>query len=121
MPTPQPPSITAALGERIVHLRKRAGLSQAALARASRVSREAIGKYERGEASASVEMAKRIADALDVTIDHLIGESPLADLDPDTVARVRRLQELPPERRAHVLAVLDAYLRDSHTAKAYAA
>ena len=121
MPPTQAPSITVTLGERIAQQRKRRGLSQSALARESNVSREAIGKYERGEASASVEMAKRIADALGVTLDYLIGEGDLAELDRETLARVRGLQALPDDKRAHVLAVVDAFLRDSHTSKAYAA
>jgi transcriptional regulator with XRE-family HTH domain len=33
-----------------------------------------MGKYERGEAAPSIDFAKRIADALGVTLDYLVGE-----------------------------------------------
>jgi len=33
-----------------------------------------VGKYERGYAIPSIEVAKRIADALEVSLDYLVGE-----------------------------------------------
>jgi ribosome-binding protein aMBF1 (putative translation factor) len=33
-----------------------------------------IGKYERWEAVPSIDAAKKIADALEVSLDHLVGE-----------------------------------------------
>jgi len=33
-----------------------------------------VGKYERGDASPSIEVAKKIADALEVSLDYLVGE-----------------------------------------------
>jgi len=33
-----------------------------------------IGKYERGEAVPSIEAAKKIADAFEVSLDYLVGE-----------------------------------------------
>lgn len=55
----------------ITPLHKEKGWSQAGLANKSQVSREMIGKYERGRAVPSVDAAKKIADALGVTIDYL--------------------------------------------------
>lgn len=53
----------SSIGHRITQLRKEKGWSQTELAGQAGASREAIGKYERGEASPSVETAKNIADA----------------------------------------------------------
>ena len=68
-------------GTRIAQLRKEKGFSQAGLAKVVGISREAIGKYERGEASASIETAKKIADAFDVTLDYLVDETGTGTFD----------------------------------------
>ena len=116
------PTDSATVSERIATLRKRASLSQAALAAAASISREAIGKYERGESSPSVDIAGRIAAALGVSLDYLVAgaTSDLDDLDDGIVARARELAALPDDERRPVLAVLDAYLRDVRIRRAYA-
>ena len=81
----------------------------------------AYGRYERGERVPSIETAKQIAGALGVSLDYLVGDAPEVLRDRDMVARLDAITKLPPQRRAILLDVLDAYLRDSHTAKAYAA
>lgn len=40
-----------------------------------------IGKYERGEAAPSIDAAKKIADALEVSLDNLVGESAFKAFD----------------------------------------
>lgn len=123
MPTHLTKSSTnaATVSERIATLRKRAGLSQAALAKAASISREAIGKYERGESSPSVDIASRIAAALEVSLDYLVAgaTSELDELDDSIIARARELNALPEDERQPVLRVLDAYLRDVRIRQAY--
>lgn len=53
-------------------LRKRAGLSQARLAALIGIEVSALSRYERGAVTPSIEMASRIAKALDISIDELI-------------------------------------------------
>ena len=48
----------------IAELRKSKGWSQADLANKTGISQVMVGKYERGDAIPSIEVAKRIADAL---------------------------------------------------------
>lgn len=48
------------------------GLSQSALARASGVNRVQIADIEAGRATGSVETLKKLAGALDVTLDELV-------------------------------------------------
>ena len=98
------------IGNRIVELRKKKGWSQTELAKQVEASREAIGKYERDEAQPSVETAKKIADALDVTLDYLVDEDALPTFDKNTVKRLKSIQQLDDENKSHVFAMLDAFL-----------
>jgi len=107
-------------GERIALLRKQKGWSQGQLAKVVGASREAIGKYERSEASPSIETAKKIADALEVTLDYLVDESALPAFDKKTVNRLKSIQQLGQDEQAHIFAMLDAFLRDAKTRQAYA-
>jgi DNA-binding XRE family transcriptional regulator len=61
-----------ALGERIRRLRKRAGLTQAELAKRARIGRITVVRIENGQMYARVETLRRIAQALDVKLVDLI-------------------------------------------------
>jgi transcriptional regulator with XRE-family HTH domain len=98
------------IGNRITELRKNKGWSQTELAKQIKASREAIGKYERDEALPSVETAKKIADAFEVTLDYLVDEEALPTFDKKTVTRLKGIQQLDEENKSHVFAMLDAFL-----------
>ncbi len=98
------------IGNRITELRKKKGWSQTDLAKQIEASREAIGKYERNEAQPSVETAKKIADAFDVTLDYLVDEEALPTFDKKTVGRIKSIQQLDDLNQSHVYAMLDAFL-----------
>jgi transcriptional regulator with XRE-family HTH domain len=104
----------------IADLRKQKGWSQTELATESGVSREIIGKYERGEAVPSIEFAKRIADAFGVSLDYLAGEGIHSKLDKKTVKRLQDIESLKDDDKAHLFAIMDAFLRDATARKAYA-
>lgn len=74
----------------IADLRKSKNWSQAELAANSTVSREMIGKYERGEAVPSIDEAKKIADAFEVSMDYLVGEGITTSFDKKTLNACRR-------------------------------
>ena len=97
-------------GNIIITLRKEKGWSQGDLAKQSGVSREMIGKYERGEAVPSNEAAKKIASALGVTLDYLAGEASSAAFDRRTVERIQDIEQLDEGEKQHVFALLDAFL-----------
>ena len=79
-----------------------------------------IGRYERGEGTPSVEAATRLADALGASLDYLTGRASAATTaDVEGLRRVESIAELPPERRRELFNVVDAYLRDFRTARAY--
>jgi transcriptional regulator with XRE-family HTH domain len=98
------------LGDRIAQLRKQKDWSQTELAKKIAASREAIGKYERNEALPSIETAKKIADAFEVSLDYLVDENAVPTFDKKTVNRLKDIQHLNEEDRKHVFALLDAFL-----------
>ena len=58
-------------GERIIELRKAAGLSQYALSQAMEVSRHAVSKWETYQASPDVMHLIRLAEVLDTDVEYL--------------------------------------------------
>lgn len=100
-------------GSIITSLRKEREWSQTDLATKSKVSREMIGKYERGEAVPSIEAAKKIARAFGVSLDYLAGEATSAAFDRKTVERLQDIEKLDAGEREHVFALLDAFLAKS--------
>ncbi|MFC7526262.1 helix-turn-helix domain-containing protein [Parapedobacter sp. GCM10030251] len=100
-------------GNIIQALRKDRGWSQGELATESGVSREMIGKYERGDAVPSIEAAKKLARALGVTLDYLGGEADGPAFDRKTAERMKDIDRLDAAEREHVFALLDAFLAKS--------
>ena len=76
-------------GERITTLRKQLKWSQDDLAKKAGTSAPIIGRYERNEIKPSIEMAKKIADELEVTVDYLIGGSDQLRLDKNYLSALR--------------------------------
>jgi len=60
------------IGQRIKFFREDAGLTQSQLAELADISREAIGNYEKGRRVPPVDIAQRIAAALEMSVDDLI-------------------------------------------------
>ena len=56
-----------------------------------RRSRVMIGKYERGEAVPPIDAAKKITDALEVSLDNLVGEGLDNGFDKKTLKRFQEL------------------------------
>lgn len=107
-------------GDRITALRKAKKLSQGDLAKIAGVSREIIGRYERGEASPSIEVARKIAEGLDVSLDYLAGTTDKASMDKQTLKLIDDIEELEPSIKDKLLFLANAIIRDAKTGKAYA-
>lgn len=103
----------------IADLREDKGWSQSDLANNSDVSRVMIGKYERGEAIPSIEAAKKIADALDVSLDYLVGEGQNAKFDKKTLQRLEELEQLDDSKKQTLFDLIDTYIRDAKTRQTY--
>ena len=59
-------------GNRLFQLRKKAGLSQALLGEKVGVSNKAVSKWENGQAKPGVDVIRKLADTLSVTVDDLL-------------------------------------------------
>ncbi|MFT7156835.1 MAG: transcriptional regulator with XRE-family HTH domain [Parvicella sp.] len=98
------------IGERISQLRKRKNWSQTELSNAIKASREAIGKYERNESVPSVEVAKKIADIFEVSLDYLVNENETVVFDKQTVKRLQDIENLPEDDKEHIFYTLDGLI-----------
>ncbi len=80
---------------------------------------DVVGRYERGDISPSIEVVSKIADALEVSVDYLIGKTRM-ELDKDTMRHIEDISALPQENKNFVLNLIDMALRDFKTKNAYA-
>jgi len=106
------------LGSRIISLRKKMKLSQNEFGKLVNTSGDIIGRYERDEVKPSIEVASKIADVLEVSLDYLVGKIEL-ELDKSIINRVVEIQKLPDEDKLCILKNLDAFLRDAKARLAY--
>lgn len=83
-------------------LSKKKGISQADLGKMIGTSGDVVGRYERGDISPSIEVVSKIADALEVSVDYLIGKTRM-ELDKDTMRRIEDISALPQENKNFVL------------------
>ena len=105
-------------GNRLGEVRKEKKISQDALAKKIGVHGAVIGRYERDEVKPSIEMASQIAEALEVSLDYLAGNTSLI-LDKGIVKRIQDIQLLDKENKNHLFALMDAFLRDYKAKQAY--
>ena len=71
-----------------------------------------IGRYERSEITPSVEIAKKIAEALEVSLDYLVGSTEQV-LDKATLNRIQEVNKLPSKEKELVYEFLDAFITKS--------
>ena len=102
----------------LVYTRKKKKISQDDLAKKIGVHAPIIGRYERNEVKPSIEMATKIAQALEVSLDFLTGISDL-ELDHNTTNMITDLQLLNPDDQKHIKTTLNALIRDAKTRLAY--
>lgn len=113
------PFLDMNIGNIISQLRGKNGFSQSDLADKSQVSRVMIGKYERGEAIPSIDAAKKIADALGISLDYLVGETSQTSFDKRTLERIQELELLEENKKQTLYDLIDTYIRDCKTRKAF--
>jgi len=106
------------LGQNIITLRKKLKLSQSDLGKAVGTSGDIIGRYERDEVKPSIEVAIKIADALQVSLDFLVGKTSL-EVDHNTLKRIEEIGSLPKPAKEQIYLVIDALIRDYKAKKAY--
>ena len=99
------------LGERIKEVRKQAGWSQGELAEKVSTDARQISRYENGRITPSLDALARIAETLNVSLDHLVYDDiPRRPLHtPDNVLgdRLAAIAELDDDNRHSLLNVID--------------
>ena len=105
-------------GNRLAEVRKEKKISQDALAKKIGQHGAVIGRYERDEVKPSIEIAAQIAEALEVSLDYLVGSTDLL-LDKGIINRIQDIQKLDNENKNHLYALMDAFLRDYKAKQAY--
>jgi len=97
-------------GSRLLEARKRKSISQEELAKFLNTKGPVIGRYERDEMKPSIEVAAKMSDYLDVSLDFLVGASD-QQLDKNTMNRILELQKLPDEDQNHIFYALDGLIK----------
>ena len=98
-------------GERILRIRKQLKWSQTDLAKKIGTSAPIVGRYEREEIKPSIDVASKIADALDVTLDYLLGKSDEMVLDKKNLQRLSDIEQLPEEDKKHIFYTIDGLIK----------
>jgi transcriptional regulator with XRE-family HTH domain len=103
------------LGKRVVELRKKKGLSQSDLAKKVGISYAQIGRYETKGAQPPAEVLKKIADALDTTVDYLISgdtdEKAVSTLkDAELLQQFRAVEQMDEDDKGTVKKLIDAFI-----------
>ena len=82
------------LGENIAALRKQRGMTQQSLADALFVTRQTISKWEKNLSVPDADVLVRLADALDTTVQTLLGQPEEASAEPaDIAAALNRIND----------------------------
>ncbi|MFW5872484.1 MAG: helix-turn-helix domain-containing protein [bacterium] len=95
--------------ERLTEIRKKRGLSQEEVAKRLGTHGPAIGRYERGVAKPTIEVASKLAKILGVSLDYLVGNTD-SELDADTMKRIQEVDKLPEDDKKMVYSFLDAFI-----------
>lgn len=107
-------------GDRMAYARKQKKMRQADLGKLIGTSGDIIGKYERGENMPSIEVASKIAEALNVTLDYLVKDGEYEQLDTVSLKRLKEVERLPSDLKEKIYFFIDVTVRDFKASKAYA-
>ena len=99
-------------GENVAVARKKKKLSQNELAKKVGTISVTIGRYERNEIKPSIDIATKIADALDVSLDYLVGNTDIA-LEKDLLKKIIDIQKLPDDKKNVVMTLIDTFLKQT--------
>jgi transcriptional regulator with XRE-family HTH domain len=103
------------LGKRLARLRKEKGFTQIELAEKAGIIQAIVSDYERGKLRPHAEMVARLAVALGVSADELLGlaHSPkpgAVDVDRRLLRRLHAIGRLPKRDQDALLRTIDAFL-----------
>lgn len=99
------------IGNKRSDLRKEKGLSRDVLGKLVGTSGAVISRCERKEITPSIDVAKKMADALEVSLDYLTGGTSSMIKDKKMLYRLELLQKVSQKERDTILHVLDSLLQ----------
>ena len=88
------PAFPTAFVQKIFELRKRRQSSQSQLGKVTHTSGVIVGRYESGKTTPPIEVARKLADALEFTLDYLVSESDFGVKDKITLQLRQELEAL---------------------------
>ena len=98
---------------RLKALREAKGLKRAEVADRIGTTGPIYGRYERGERTPAIDTARAIAQALDVSLDYLVGDAGEPVRDQAMLYRLEVLQQVAPQHRERILHTFDVLLKDA--------
>ena len=98
-------------GQKLTLCRKELKLSQAEVGKLSGINGDIIGKYERDEMKPSIDTARKLADALSVSLDYLVSDGELKVLDKKTLKRLEDIDKLPEKDKNNIFYTLDNLIK----------
>ena len=104
------------LGERLTRLRKERGYTQVELANMIGIKQTIVSDYERERIRPHIEMAVRLARALEVSVDELLGASPphsTALKNQRFLRRLKQLETLPKRDQDALVRMMDSFIKNS--------
>lgn len=104
--------------ERLVRIRTAKGITQIELARLAGISSRAVAHYETVGRNPPPEISVKLAKALKVSIDELMGHKALSEKGPlvknrRLLKKMKELDELPPEDQKTILRMIDRFHNDT--------
>ena len=101
-------------GEKLKNLRDNRKLSQAELAKKINSYHSIIGKYERDEVKPTIDVVKKLTEALNTTAGYLLGESEDIELlkDSSMLKRLNDIAKFPEQDKSHIIYTIDAMINN---------
>ena len=96
-------------GSMLLVVRKRKGLFPEDFAQYLGTKGFAIDRYEREEMKLSIEVAAKMADYLEVSLDYLVGKTDI-EVERKTTKRILEVRKFKEEDQQHIFSVIDAFI-----------
>lgn len=119
--TPDERAFFQAMGDRVADTRKALGMTQAQLADELGVAQQVVASYEVGHHRVPASFLPRLARALAMPVEELIGEEPQRSRrgpSPRLLQQVERIQRLAKSRQHFIMEMIDTALQANVTADA---
>jgi transcriptional regulator with XRE-family HTH domain len=107
------------IGSKIVLLRKQNGWSQTDFAKMINCSRAMLVNYEGNKNSPSIEVAIKMAEAFNVSLDYLIGKGKYTDFDNAVLKRIEDIEKLDSKTKENLFFLIDNVIQNYKTKQAF--